>query len=65
MFIDGFIIWLVGVPMAYLGANVWNFPVYLVYLCAMSEELTKWLLGINRYFSRRWIHNLAAHVEGV
>jgi putative MATE family efflux protein len=65
MFIDGFIIWLVGVPMAYLGANIWNFPVYLVYLCAMSEELTKWLLGINRYFSRRWIHNLAAHVEGV
>ena len=65
MFIDGFIIWLVGVPMAYLGANVWNFPVYLVYLCAMSEEATKWLLGLNRYFSRKWIHNLAAHVEGV
>jgi putative MATE family efflux protein len=65
MFIDGFIIWLVGVPMAYLGANVWGLPVYLVYLCAMSEELTKWLLGLNRYFSRRWIHNLAAHVEGV
>jgi len=65
MFIDGFIIWLVGVPMAYLGANVWNLPVYLVYLCAMSEEATKWILGVNRYFSRKWIHNLAAHVEGV
>jgi putative MATE family efflux protein len=65
MFIDGFIIWLVGVPMAYLGANVWGLPVYLVYLCAMSEEATKWLLGIHRYFSRKWIHNLAAHVEGV
>jgi MATE family, multidrug efflux pump len=65
MFIDGFIIWLVGVPMAYLGANVWHLPVYLVYLCAMSEEATKWILGINRYFSRKWIHNLAAHVEGV
>ena len=65
MFIDGFIIWLVGVPMAYLGANVWGLPVYLVYLCAMSEEATKWLLGLHRYFSRKWIHNLAAHVEGV
>jgi putative MATE family efflux protein len=65
MFIDGFIIWLVGVPMAYLGANVWGLPVYLVYLCAMSEEATKWLLGIHRYFSRKWIHNLAAHVESV
>jgi MATE family, multidrug efflux pump len=64
MFIDGIIIWLVGVPMAYLGANVWGFPVYLVYLCAMSEETTKWILGIYRYFSRKWIHNLAVHVEG-
>src|SRR6185503_7476856 len=42
LFLDGIIIWLVGVPVAYLGANVWNFPVYLVYLCAMSEEATKW-----------------------
>jgi putative MATE family efflux protein len=65
MFIDGIIIWLVGVPMAYLGANVWHLPVYFVYLCAMSEEATKWILGINRYFSRKWIHNLTAHVEGV
>jgi putative MATE family efflux protein len=65
MFIDGIIIWLVGVPMAYLGANVWNLPVYFVYLCAMSEEATKWILGINRYFSRKWIHDLAAHVDGV
>ncbi|HEU0296620.1 MAG TPA: MATE family efflux transporter [Anaerolineales bacterium] len=65
MFIDGIIIWLVGVPMAYLGANVWHLPVYFVYLCAMSEEATKWILGINRYFSRKWIHDLTAHVEGV
>lgn len=62
MFIDGIIIWLVGVPMAYLGANVWHLPVHLVYLCAMSEEATKWILGVNRYFSRKWIHNLAAQV---
>jgi hypothetical protein len=51
--------------MAYLGANAWNLPVYLVYLCAMSEEATKWILGVNRYFSRKWIHNLAAHVDGI
>ena len=62
MFIDGIIIWLVGVPMAYLGANIWHLPVHLVYLCAMSEEATKWILGVNRYFSRKWIHNLAAQV---
>ena len=65
LFIDGIIIWVVGVPMAALGAFVFHFPVQFVYLCAMSEELTKWLFGINRYLSRKWINNLAAQVEGI
>ena len=65
LFLDGIIIWIVGVPLTYLGAFVFNFPVYLVYLCAMSEETTKWFLGINRYFSRKWINNLTVHVEGI
>jgi Na+-driven multidrug efflux pump len=65
LFLDGLIIWIVGVPMAYLGAFVWHFPVYLVYLCAMSEEAAKWALGIRRYLSRKWIHNLTVHVEGL
>jgi putative MATE family efflux protein len=65
LFLDGIIIWLVGVPMAYIGATVLDLPVYFVYLCAMSEEATKWVLGINRYFSRKWINNLAAQVEGI
>jgi MATE family, multidrug efflux pump len=65
LFLDGIIIWLVGVPMAYIGAFVLHFPVYFVYLCAMSEEATKWVLGIYRYRTRKWINNLAAQVEGV
>ena len=65
LFLDGIIIWLVGVPMAYLGANVWHLPVYLVYLCAMSEEVAKWFLGLARYRSKKWINNLAAQVEGI
>jgi Na+-driven multidrug efflux pump len=65
LFLDGIIIWLVGVPMAYLGAFVFDFPVYLVYLCAMSEEATKWILGIRRYLSRKWINNLTMQVEGL
>lgn len=65
LFLDGIIIWIVGVPMAFLGAFVFDFPVYLVYLCAMSEEATKWFLGINRYRSRKWINNLTMQVDGV
>jgi putative MATE family efflux protein len=65
LFLDGIIIWLVGVPMAYLAAFVLELPVYFVYLFAMSEEATKWVLGIQRYRSRKWINNLTVHVEGL
>ena len=65
LFLDGIIIWIVGVPMAYIGANILHLPVYLVYLCAMSEETAKWILGMWRYRSRKWINNLAAQVEGI
>ena len=58
LFLDGVIIWLVGVPLAALGAFVFHLPVYFVYLCAMSEELTKWALGLYRYRTRKWINNL-------
>ena len=65
LFLDGIIIWIVGVPMAFIGAFVLDLPVYYVYLCAMSEEVTKWLIGIPRYRSRKWINNLAKQVEGI
>lgn len=65
LFLDGMIIWIVGVPMAYLAAFVLDLPVYFVYLFAMSEEATKWVLGIRRYRSRKWINNLTVHVEGL
>ena len=59
LFVDGIIIWIVGVPLSALGAFVVHFPVYWVVVCVMSEEVTKWILGINRYRSRKWINNLA------
>lgn len=65
MFLDGFIIWIVGVPLAALAAFFFHLPVYFVYLFAMSEEFTKWILGLYRYRSRKWINNLANQVEGI
>jgi putative MATE family efflux protein len=65
LFLDGIIIWIIGVPMAYLGATVFKLPVYFVYLCAMSEEVAKWILGLYRYSSRKWINNLTAQVDVV
>lgn len=61
--LDGLIIWVLGVPMAYFGAFILELPVYLVYLFVMSEELAKWILGLGRFLSRKWIHNLTVVVS--
>ncbi len=61
-FLDGVVIWVVGVPMAFTGAFVLDLPVYGVYFMIMSEEILKFIIGLWRYFSRRWIHDLAQTV---
>ncbi len=63
LFLDGIIIWILGVPMAYIGAFIFHLPVYFVYLLVMSEETTKFILGLRRYFSKLWIHNLADSIH--
>ncbi len=58
LFLDGVIMWILGVPMAVMGGFILHLPVYWVYLMVMSEELTKCILGLRRYFTRKWIHDL-------
>jgi putative MATE family efflux protein len=62
LILDGVIIWVVGAPLAFAGAFIFHLPVYWVYLLVMSEEITKWSLGAYRFFTRKWIHNLAQTV---
>lgn len=51
-------IWLIGVPMAYLGAFVFKLPVYYVYLMVILEEIVKVFFSGWRVYSRKWIHDL-------
>jgi putative MATE family efflux protein len=63
--LDAGIIWIVGVPLAFLGAFVFHLPVYWVYLMVMADELTKFIFGIYRFLSKKWIHNMALTVTPV
>lgn len=56
--IEGFTMWLIGVPLTILGAFVWHFPVYMVYGLAIMEEIAKCILGLMRLKSGRWIRNV-------
>lgn len=50
--------WMIGVPLALVGAFVLRLPVYYVYLLVMVEEVVKFTVSLWRFRSRRWIHNL-------
>jgi putative MATE family efflux protein len=56
--LDGLIIWIVGVPFTAAGAFLLHLPVQLVYALTLSEETTKFFVGLWRYFSRKWMHDL-------
>ena len=51
-------IWMIGVPVAYTSAFVFNLPVYYVYLMVGLEELAKAFVSGWRVRSRKWIHDL-------
>lgn len=57
--LDGLVIWIVGVPLAAVAAFVMNWPVEFVYLMALTEEVTKFVFSLWRFFSRKWINDLA------
>lgn len=51
-------VWLVGVPLAFLGALVFKFPVYYVSLMVSMEEVVKAFIGILRVKSKKWVTNV-------
>ncbi len=54
-------VWLIGVPLAFIGGLVWSLPIYIVYALVNLEELVKFAFGLRRFISRRWINNLVEH----
>lgn len=51
-------VWLIGVPMALIGAFVFKWPVYLVVALVNIEEVVKVFLGLPRLISKKWANRL-------
>lgn len=56
-------VWFVGVPMAVIGGLYFHLPVYTVYLLIASEEAVKFMIGIQRFRSGKWLHNLIQNIS--
>ena len=62
LFLDVGTVWVIGVPMALLGAFVLHLPVYWVVPMVMLEEVAKLVIGLFRFASKKWINNLVRAV---
>lgn len=51
-------VWIIGVPLAFLGGLYWQFPVYIVYSLVLTEEIYKSILAYLRYRQGKWLKNL-------
>lgn len=51
-------VWLVGVPLAFIGAKLLNLPVYFVFLLVSAEEVVKLVASFPRVLSKKWIKDL-------
>ncbi|WP_313340259.1 MATE family efflux transporter [Sedimentibacter sp.] len=58
MILDAGTVWVVGVPIAFIGALLLDIPVYLIYAIVTIEELIKIILIIPRIISKKWIKNI-------
>ena len=47
--------WLVSIPLGFLGAFVFKLPVFIVFLIIKSDEILKAIAGIFRVRSEKWI----------
>ncbi|SCG82408.1 putative multidrug resistance protein norM Multidrug-efflux transporter [Proteiniborus sp. DW1] len=62
MFLEMGSVWLVGVPLSFLGALVLKIPVYWVVALVTLEEVVKAAIGIPRLLSNKWVRNVVEHM---
>lgn len=60
LFLEMCSVWLVGVPMAFLGAHFLKLPIYWVVAMVSLEEVVKGSVGIFRVLSRKWLKTIEA-----
>ncbi len=51
-------VWLIGVPLVFLGVLYLMLPIYFVVLMAQTEEIIKGIICRRRFRSRKWLKNL-------
>lgn len=51
-------VWLVGVPLAFIGAIWFKLPIYFLVALVSAEEVVKFIMAMRRVHSRQWVHQI-------
>lgn len=50
--------WLVVLPLTYLGAFVFHWPLPVIFLCTRIDQCFKWIIAFFRLRGKKWIKNV-------
>lgn len=50
--------WLIALPLGWLGVLVWHLPYWMVYLCIISEPVFKSIFGVIHLLRGKWLKEL-------
>ena len=65
MFLDCGIVWLVGVPLAFLSVYAFQVTsIAAMFAIIQCEQLVRMLIGYRRYKQGKWCRNLTAETQG-
>lgn len=60
MFLEMGSVWLIGVPLAFLGSIVFQLDLPQLYLLVGCEEISKFFIGVHRVKSGKWYNDLVS-----
>lgn len=58
LLLDGISLWCVCIPLGFITAFIFKWPVWAVYLCLTCDEMLKLPFSHARYRSRKWLKNI-------
>ena len=63
LFLDIIGPWCVGIPLALIGAFVFNFPIYIVYAMLTFEEVVRLVLALKKVYKFDWATNIVSDMK--
>ncbi|MCI8465379.1 MAG: MATE family efflux transporter [Lachnospiraceae bacterium] len=62
LLLDSGSVWLIGVPMSFLGALFFRLPIHLVFAMTLMEDVVKFFIAYWRYKKMQWLKNLTTGI---